>query len=390
MRKLSFVLLLITLTSTVEARTYSSNQIQTHLSSLYGSWGIKEKKNKKKLDPSINLKKALSLFQEKKVVTVAVVDTGIDFKHEYFKNNIIGRFLERKSASNKKKGFTQKLKLATKDNYGFDFSHSHKGAKFITRTPKDTHGHGTHVSGIIKSIYPNVKIIPIKYYNEFASGEQNLENSIRALEHAVKLGVDIINYSGGGPEADPSNKAKELRIVKEAQKKGIIIVAAAGNNGNNIDIKENMYFPASYASPDSYNLQNIIAVGSYDANLKLINSSNYGIKTVHVAAPGHKINSAVVKSSAKMSGTSQATAFVSGVAALLKSAYPQLTYKQIKNIIVSTSKNLSLFQGKVIGGQLDAYQALLKAGQIFNNPRFLKPLKKLAPKPVKRNVARTR
>ncbi len=389
MRSLCFVVLfVITISANVQSRTYSSDQIHSHLTSIYGSWGIKEKKNSKNLDPSINLKKALSIFKERKVVTVAVVDTGIDFNHVYFKKNIIGRFLERKSASSKKKEFIHKLKLGTKDNYGYDFSNSHKGTKFITRTPKDTHGHGTHVSGIIKSIYPNVKIIPIKYYNEFASGEQNLENSIRALEHAVKLGVDIINYSGGGPEADPSNKAKELRIVKKAQEKGIIIVAAAGNNGNNIDVKENMYFPASYSSPDSYNLQNIIAVGSYDTNLKLINSSNYGIKTVHVAAPGHRINSAVVKSSAKMSGTSQATAFVSGVAALLKSSYPQLNYKQIKNIIVSTSKNLKLFQGKVIGGQLDAYKTLQKANQILT-PR-IKPLKKLPIKPLKRNVARTR
>ncbi len=358
--------LILFVTINASSRTYNSSQIQKHLGSPYSNWGIKPSKNLQNIDPSINLVNALKVFKEKAIVTVAVVDTGIDINHEYFKKNIVSRFSERLTAASKRKA-SYKIRMATKLNYGFDYSMSHKGQKFVTQTPKDSHGHGTHVSGIIKGIYPNVKIVPIKYYNPNATGEQNLENSIRALEFAVKLGVDIINYSGGGPEADPANKAKELQIMKEAEKKGIIVVAAAGNNGSNIDVKENMYFPASYASPQGFNLKNIIAVGSYNQNIKLIESSNYGIKTVHVAAPGYKVNSAVVKSSAKMSGTSQATAFVSGIAALLKSSHPNLKARQVKEIIISTSKNLKNFQGKIIGGQVDAYKALSKANEIMEN-----------------------
>ncbi len=377
---MNFILMfmLLSLNLQTQARTYSSKQIQLHLGSVYSNWGIIPKKNLQNLDPSINLVNALKNFKEKSTVTVAVVDTGIDYKHEYFRKNIVSRFSERKTAS-KKHLKKYSIRMATNKNFGFDFSSSHKGKKYVTKTPQDTHGHGTHVSGIIKGIYPNVKIIPIKYYNANATGEQNLENSIRALEHAVNLNVDIINYSGGGPEADPSNKAKELRIMKKAQEKGILVVAAAGNNGTNIDMKNNMYFPASYAYPSGYNLQNIIAVGSYNQNLKLISSSNYGVRTVHVAAPGYRINSAVVKKAAKMSGTSQATAFVSGVAALLKSAYPKLTSRQIKEIIISTSKNLKNFQGKILGGQVDAAQALKKAKDIMEG---------LIPK--QRKVARTK
>src|SRR5690606_27261379 len=111
-------------------------------------------------------------------------------------------------------------------NYGVDFS----GAK-VTNTPADQHGHGTHVAGIVKSIFPEVKILALKYYNPKATGQANLDATIKALKFAVDNNVDVINYSGGGPEAS----VEELRVLKEAEKKGILVIAAAGNERSNID-----------------------------------------------------------------------------------------------------------------------------------------------------------
>jgi len=366
-----FFLIFSLLSSSSFARTYSNTEIKKFLTSNYSNWGLIKTKNKKSQNPSINIIKALQVFNRKNHVTVAVVDTGIVFKHPHLKNNIVSKVSQTKKASK----IIKKYYKGTLANFGMDFSNAHLGKAYVNTSPADYHGHGTHVAGIIKGVYEDVKIIPVKYFNQNASGEQNLENSIKALEYAVDLGVDIINYSGGGPEADPKNKKRELAIVKKAQKKGIILVAAAGNNGSNIDIKQNNYFPASY------NLDNIISVGAYNEDLQLISSSNYGVKTVEVAAPGYKINSSTTSMGTTdafaMSGTSQATAFVSGIAALLKSAYPGLSYKQIKSAIVLSCHKIKSFRGKIKGGQVDAYEALKFASKLVNDQK-------------KREVARAR
>ena len=106
------------------------------LTSSYVSWGINPSN-----PASINLLTAWKKFKKKKDIVVAVVDTGIDREHPFLENNI---FVE-----------TGRVDA---NNFGVDFSKDkrNKGA------PTDNHGHGTHVSGIIKSIYPDVKILALK------------------------------------------------------------------------------------------------------------------------------------------------------------------------------------------------------------------------------------
>lgn len=299
--------------------------------SRFSSWGIKNSFAK----GSINLEGALKKMQAKKEVVVAVIDTGIDPTHPFLKNNL---YVPKGQASI--------------TNFGLDFS---KGATDV-KTPYDKNRHGTHVSGIIKSVFPNVKILSLKYYNRHASGKDNLNSTIKALRYAVDLGVDVINYSGGGPEPD----LEELEILKKAERKGIIVVAAAGNEQENIDNKSTAYFPASYK------LSNIITVTAHDESLNILNSSNWGAKTVDVSAPGYKINSAVpTQRNGSLTGTSQATAFVSGVAAMLKSSYPGLTAPQIKKIISITAKKEITFNGKVkSSGRLDATAAITLAQKL--------------------------
>ena len=345
-QKLTTLALTLTFTSQVFANTNAKNVASTKsieiantgslyysenfLSSQFASWGIDPASE----SASIKLKKSWSIFKKNKDVVVAIVDTGIQYNHPFLQNNI---YVTGGNPSEK--------------NYGVDFS-----GKKESLDPSDTHGHGTHVAGIVKSIFPEVKLLALKYYNPQASGQANLDATIKALRYAVEKNVDIINYSGGGPE--PSRE--ELEILREAERKGILVIAAAGNEKSNIDDKKNAYYPASYG------LSNIITVAAHDQTNSIISSSNWGQKTVDIAAPGYRIKSAIPGSGAgHMTGTSQATAFVSGVAALVKSQHPNLNFQQIRNIIISSSEKLPTLKNKILdGGKLNAENALVLAKHV--------------------------
>ena len=123
-------------TQTAEEKSYFDPK---DLTSNYVSWGINPE------NPSgINLLEAWKKFKKKKEIVVAVVDTGIDPIHPFLEKNI----------------FVESGKV-DENNFGVDFSIG----KRVKGAPIDQHGHGTHVSGIIKSIYPDVKILALKYYN---------------------------------------------------------------------------------------------------------------------------------------------------------------------------------------------------------------------------------
>ena len=314
------------------------------LTSNYVSWGINPENSS-----SINLLEAWKKFKKKKEIIVAVVDTGIDPIHPFLEKNI----------------FVEQGKIDA-NNFGVDFSKDKKGKN----SPLDHHGHGTHVAGIIKSIYPEVKILALKYYNPTASGIDNLNSTVEALRYAVESNVDVINYSGGGPEA----AVEELRVLKEAERKGILVIAAAGNEESNIDDRKKAYYPASYG------LKNIITVTAHDEDLKILNSSNYGRTSVDIFAPGYRIKSSLQNGRAGfLTGTSQATAFVTGVVALIKSQYPNLSTEKIKEIIRASAKKEISMEGKcATGGRLDAASALALAAK-FDGDQDL-PNRQLATK----------
>lgn len=328
-------------TQKIEEKSYFDPK---DLTSNYVSWGINPEN-----PSSINLLEAWKRYKKKKDIVVAVVDTGIDPVHPFLEKNI---FVEQGRVD--------------ETNFGVDFSKDKKGRG----APIDQHGHGTHVSGIIKSIYPEVKILALKYYNPTASGIDNLNSTVEALRYAVDNNVDVINYSGGGPEA----AVEELRILKEAERKGILVVAAAGNEESNIDDKKKAYFPASYG------LKNIITVTAHDEDLKILSSSNFGRASVDIFAPGYRIKSSLQNGRAGyLTGTSQATAFVTGVAALIKSQYPTLSTEKIKEIIKVSAKKEITMEGKcATGGRLDAASALALASQYANDTEL--PNRQLATK----------
>lgn len=307
-------------------------------------------------------------------VVVAIVDTGVDLKHPDIASNLwknpgeVGAYLDKKTGTIKYKenddidndgnGFVD-------DVYGWDFTTDQCENK-ICRSgsiPADEHGHGTHVAGIIgaagnngegiSGMSPKVSLMILKYYDAQAKGSSNLSNSIRALEYAVKQGAHIVNYSGGGPQF----VQEEFNVLRQAQKQGILVVAAAGNEGSDIETKH--YYPASY------NLNNILSVASINEEEKLSSSSNFGRK-VDVAAPGENIYSTLPLNKGKygsMTGTSQATAFVTGIAALVLAQHRSWTGKDaaqhIKTKILNSVKKIQSLTGKIFsGGKANAVSAL--------------------------------
>ena len=231
-----------------------------------------------------------------RAVVVAVVDTGIDTSHPALVSALwtnpgeTGRdALGRDKATN---GI---------DDDGNGFVDDVHGWNFVTNSPvlTDQHGHGTHIAGVIAKAPGEPKLMILKYYDPKATDRENLARSIASVRYANKMGAQIINYSGGGYGSDE----REREAFVESQKKGIIVVAAAGNEHLNSDL--NRFYPAGYG------LSNFVAVAATDREGKMLATSNYGAHTVDIAAPGGRILSTLPDGKwGYMTGTSQATAVV--------------------------------------------------------------------------------
>lgn len=292
-----------------------------------------------------------------KPIKIAIIDTGIDRNHPDLKANLWrnrgeigfdkkGRRKEANRIDDDKNGYVD-------DIFGWDFVDNDSN-------PEDTHGHGTHVAGIVgavggngigtSGICANAKLMILKYYSARATGKENLRNSVRALRYAIRMGAKVINYSGGGSYSS----SDERNALKLAERLGILVVAAAGNGHSNTDWSS--YYPASY------DLNNIITVASTNYRGELAKTSNYGPRTVDIAAPGEQIYSTLPGGRyGKMTGTSQATPFVTGAAALLLSTYPDLSPAMVKwSLLKSIDPLPSRDRHKVLtGGRLNIYRALL-------------------------------
>lgn len=252
-------------------------------------------------------------------IKVAVIDTGINYLHPDLQNNL---------AANTKEIPDNGI---DDDNNGYIDDYYGWNAALKNGNPMDKFFHGTHVAGIIGASSNNeigivginwkVSLIPIKFVDDEGGG--STETAIRAIDYAVLRGVKIINASWGGPKSSPLLE----EVISRCRDKGILFIAAAGN-----ETTDNDKVP-SY--PANYQLDNIISVASIDLHKDLSWFSNWGAKTVHVAAPGESILSTVGGSRYGFKdGTSMAVPHISGAAALLWSIHPDWDYRQIKNYIL--------------------------------------------------------
>ena len=238
------------------------------------------------------------------VITVAVIDSGVDYSHHDLSANMWRNYLE--IPNNRKDDDGNGI---IDDYFGADFS--------ITGSargdPMDNDGHGTHVAGIIGAVSNNslgvagtaweITIMAVKFLND---GTGNTANAGRAIYYAINRHADVINASFGG--GDKSSYIEDA--IKDANKAGILFVAAAGNN--NTDNDKFPFFPASYEVP------NVISIMASDENNRRASFSNYGKNTVDIAAPGSNIYSTIPRNKySYKSGTSMAAPYVAGAAALM-------------------------------------------------------------------------
>jgi subtilisin family serine protease len=296
---------------------------------LTRNWGLDNKERAS----HINAKKAWKIAKPNKEVIVAVIDTGLDATHPLIKDHL---WHEKGTGA-----------------YGFDF---------VTNriNPQDNHGHGTHVAGIILAASgaengkkSKIRIMPIRYFDESGSSKDHLDFTVKAIDYAVDHGAKVINFS---TEGVGFNRA-EYRAIQHAQAKGVLFVTAAGNQSQDNDTTSSPCYPASYELP------NLVTVAATNIRNELVPSSNWGAKHVHVAAPGENIFSTLPHNGyGYLTGTSQATAYVSGVAALLLSENPKLTPAELISVLEKSSDPLPSLKAKVLsGGRINAYSAVLAA-----------------------------
>lgn len=285
-------------------------------------------------------------------IIVAVIDTGIDYDHPDLAGN-----------------------MWVNPNPTFGDIHGARwtgGNGLVTSgDPMDDNSHGTHVAGIagavsnnaagIAGVSWNVRLMALKFLD--ANGFGSTADAIAALEYAINHGAHLTNNSWGG--GGYSQALKDM--IEVAQGQNQLFVAAAGNENSNNDITPS--YPASYA------LDNIISVANSDRSDNRSFFSNYGLTTVHLAAPGTDILSTVVGGSYQsFSGTSMAAPHVAGVAALILSLNPTADYSDVKKTILEGVTPLPQWENLVIsGGRLNAIESLkslVTEFRVHNLPSF--------------------
>jgi len=240
-------------------------------------------------------------------------------------------------------------------------------------TPVAAHKHGTAIAGLIAAhgkltgAAPGARILAIRAFDPAGnSAEGSTFNILKSLDWAVANGARIINMSFAGP-ADPAVH----RSLEAARKKGIVLIAAAGNAGS----KSPPLYPA--ADP------NVIAVTATDADDKLFEQSNRG-RHIAIAAPGAQILVAIPDGGYEVaSGTSYSAAEVSGIVALMLERKSDLTPDKVRGILLATAKDLGPKGHDVMfgAGLADAYAAIMANGA---------PLASTVPLPVSRVSAGAR
>ncbi|MBM3274510.1 MAG: S8 family serine peptidase [Candidatus Sericytochromatia bacterium] len=275
----------------------------------FSQWGLK----------MANIPNLWTTTRGREDLVVAVVDTGIDYTHPDLSNKVV---------LGPNYTFTKKWWQIGKKDPG----------------PIDDNSHGTHCAGIIGSlannnvgiagVAPGVKVMAVKVLD--ANGGGTDFAVMKGIAYAITHGAKIVNLSLGSAGAS----SVEREFYEAATDAGALIVAASGNEAAGVG------FPAAYPG--------VLSVGAIDSGKNLASFSNHDT-SLGLVAPGVGIMSTILgKQYAKFSGTSMATPYVSGVAALVWSKHPELTADQVRDKLLSTAEKLgdpSLFGNGLVDPQ---------------------------------------
>ncbi|PKO21351.1 MAG: hypothetical protein CVU38_15120 [Chloroflexi bacterium HGW-Chloroflexi-1] len=291
-------------------------------------------------------------------VVVAVVDSGVDFAHPDLAGSLWVNADETPG-----NGVDDDGNGYVDDVSGWDFVNH-------DNLPADDLGHGTHVSGIaaattnngvgVAGIAGGVKVLPVKVLN--SSNQGTWADIAQGIIYAADQGVRAINLSLGST----SYSNTVLKAIQYAQSHGVLVIAAAGNNG-----AEQLFYPAAYAG--------VLAIAATSPGGARWSLSNYG-SFVDLAAPGVTVYSTCWTATAGsiyqfMSGTSMATPMVTGVAALLWSINPALTATEVSDFLTQSATDLGdpgqdIYYGH---GQVDAQAAAVLAQGALRRQDTLPP-----------------
>lgn len=198
----------------------------------------------------------------------------------------------------------------------------------------DDNGHGTHVAGIIAAqdnsigvigVAPEAEIYAIKSLD--SKGEGTTSSILAGIDWAITQNVDIINLSLSTSFEDVGMK----EIIDKAYQKGILVIAAAGNEGTSDGSADSVQYPARF--------ENVIAVSAVDVNNQRLKTSSTG-NDVEIAAPGELILSTIPNGYKYMSGTSMAAPHVTGLAALYMEKFPTLSNVEIRKLLQQNAEDL--------------------------------------------------
>ncbi len=284
------------------------------------------------LRADIHIQEAWALRPHASNVVVAVIDDGVTISHPVFAGNIW---------TNPGPYYSETVR----DSNGISFVYGRIGTSI-----NSSQGHGTQVASVIagngyKGFYgvvPRVQIMPVRAVTP--------NDNVLAIHYALDHHADILNCSWGFEIDIPGLR----EALERARDMGVLCVFAAPNRMIDVD-NENCY-------PASYRLPNVIVVTSSTPMDTLYTAAGYGFTTVDLMAPGRLIITAFPFGNDELmysGGTSLATPHVSGTLALLKAHYPQETYMQLKDRLLSSVDLIPQVSGMIrSGGRLNAYKAL--------------------------------
>ncbi len=299
-------------------------------------------------------------------VKIAVIDSGVDIEHPQLRHQVDFNIGENGLDEN---GQDKRFNGVDDDKNGYVDDYA--GYDFVADSGRvhDYGEHGTHVAGIavathtdqehketsyVQGVAPEARLIPISFIDSTGGG--SILHAVKAIEYARVRGAQIINASWGGRFCSRSLR----NAVASLSDQGIAFVAAAGNNG--MDIDRFAEYPAKFDFPS------VFTVGWSGPGDELDQYSNYGDKHVHIFAPGGDIYSTVPKARyAAFSGTSMAAPMVSGAIALLLSARPESSLADIRQALYRSAVKKSHFRN-VSQGRLDLGSTLTQLDLSLSQP----------------------